>query len=307
MEEVEPETIGYPESQSLNNKVMKDYSAPLNFAPKPFPNAAYAGDLFEISTLTSDYFSSRAARKDHSIEMIWLTKGQFHAMVDLETFEVSAGMIFFQAPGQAFYFRSLSDPEGILIRFPAGVIPRDHNSTYPSLSYCTSRLFQVDALTSGSIMSAIQCMQSELLSTHSQKTEVLSGYLRIVLIYLIRQKSIRFSSSSRSEVTTLTKRFFDLLERKYHVNKKVSQYADELAVTPNYLNQIIKEETGLTASANIRKRLLIQAKRMALIQNISMKAVAYKLGFEDTAHFSKFFKVGCGCNFTDYRRSCPIE
>lgn len=286
---------------------MTDYIAPLNFAVRPIQSSAHASDLFEINHLHADFFSSRTSGQDHSVEMIWLTKGQFVAMVDMETFEVSAGMIFFQAPGRTFYFSSVSDPEGIVIRFPAGVIPVDLNSTYPSLSYCTSRLFQVDALTEGSIMSVIQCMQLEILSSHSQKTEVLSGYLRIVLIYLIRQKSIHFSSSFRSEVKALTKRFLDLLERKYHVNKKVSQYADELAVTPNYLNQIIKEETGLTASANIRKRLLIQAKRMALIQNISMKAVAYKLGFEDTSHFSKFFKVGCGCNFTDYRRSCPID
>ncbi|WP_229220157.1 AraC family transcriptional regulator [Dyadobacter beijingensis] len=272
---------------------------------QPIQNPVYAGEPFEITALNADFLSSRAAKYDHSVEMIWLTKGRFSAMIDLEAFEVSEGMILFQAPGRAFYFGSSSDPEGLVVRFPTGVIPADVNSTYPSLSYCTSRLFQVDALTAATIMSAIQCMQLELATAHSQKTDVLSGYLRIVLLYLARQKSVAFSTSFGSQVTALTKRFFDLLERKYHVNKKVSQYADELAVTPNYLNQIIKQETGMTASANIRKRLLIQAKRMALVQNTSMKAVAYKLGFEDTAHFSKFFKVGCGCSFTDYRKSCP--
>ena len=153
-------------------------------------------------------------------------------------------------------------------------------------------------------MSVIQCMRQELTNSHSQKTEVLSGYLKIILIFLLRQRSIIYRSSFKADMSVLAKKFFDLLERRYHVNKKVSEYADELAVTPNYLNQIVKQETGMSASANIRKRLLLQAKRMAIVQDVSMKTIAYKLGFEDTGHFSKFFKMGCGCNFTTYRKTC---
>lgn len=228
-------------------------------------------------------------------------------MFDLETFDVTSGMIVFLAPSQAFYVKSAADPEGLVIRFPVSFIPADLNSPYPDLAYCISRIFQIDGLTATSIMSVIQCMRQELTSAHSQKMEVLSGYMKIILIYLLRQRSVIYRSSFKSDLAALARRFLDLLERRYHICKKVSEYADELAVTPNYLNQIIKQQTGITASATIRKRLLLQAKRMAIIQGTSMKTVAYKLGFEDTAHFSKFFKMGCGCNFTDYRRTCAND
>ncbi|MBE9463268.1 helix-turn-helix domain-containing protein [Dyadobacter sp. UP-52] len=249
----------------------------------------------------------RQARQEQIVEMIWITKGHFQIMFDLETFEVTSGMIVFLLPSQAFYVKSAADLEGLIIRFPVTFIPAELNSPYPNLAYCISRIFQVDGLTTTNIMSVIQCMRQELTSPHSQKMEVLSGYMKIILIYLLRQRSIVYHSSFKSDLTTLARRFLDLLERRYHICKKVSEYADELAVTPNYLNQIVKQETGMTASANIRRRLLLQAKRMAIIQGNSMKTVAYKLGFEDTAHFSKFFKMGCGCNFTDYRKTCTTD
>lgn len=281
------------------------HATPPNLTSRLPQFSGNAGEPFEINALTAAHFSTRSVREEQVAEMIWLTKGHFQVMFDLQMFEVSAGMILFQAPGQAFYVPSAADVEGLVIRFPITFFPADLNSPYPSLAYCISRIFEVEVLTATSIMSVIECMRQELKNPHNQQMEVLSGYLRIVLIYLSRQRSFVYRSSFKADMAVLAKRFFDLLERNYHVNKKVSEYADELAVTPNYLNQIIKQETGMSASANIRKRLLLQAKRMALVEGVSMKAVAYKLGFEDTAHFSKFFKMGCGCNFTDYRKTCP--
>ncbi len=283
---------------------MTSHITPLTLASAPPPFSVYANEPFEIIPLHAEYFYVRPAKQESTVEMIWLTKGHFQIMFELETFEVSAGMILFLAPGQAFHVRSAIDLEGLVIRFPVGFMPTELNSPYPNLTYCISRIFEIDKLTATSIMHVIQCMRQELADSHSQKTEVLSGYIKIILIYLLRQRSLVHRPSFKADMTALARRFFDLLERRYHVSKKVKQYADELAVTPNYLNQIIKQETGMSASANIRKRLLLQAKRMALVEGVSMKAVAYKLGFEDTAHFSKFFKMGCGCNFTDYRKTC---
>ena len=265
----------------------------------------YPREPFEIIPLQTGYFSARQAKQEQVVEMIWLTKGHFQIMFDMETYTVSERMIVFRAPSSTFYVSSAADLRGLVIRFPIGFIPAEPNSPYPNLSYCLSRLFEIDPLTETSIIRVIQCMRQELTDSHSQKTEVLAGYIRIVLIYLLRQRSTVHRTSFKADMSELAKRFFDLLERRYHVNKKVKEYADQLAVTPNYLNQIIKQETGMSTSANIRKRLLLQAKRMALVEGGSMKAVAYKLGFEDTAHFSKFFKMGCGCNFTDYRKACP--
>ncbi|WP_229212761.1 helix-turn-helix domain-containing protein [Dyadobacter soli] len=224
-------------------------------------------------------------------------------MHDLETYKAEAGTIVFLTRGQTFEIRSSEAIlDGLVLRLSAGIMPVGSDLPYPNIVNSASRVFEIDNWTTSAVIRIVQLMRRELINAGGKQDEVLSGYLKIMLIYLFRRPSVTLRSSLRTDISVLARRFFDLLEQQYSVNKKVSEYADELAVSPNHLNQIIKQETGMSAGANIRKRLLVQAQRMANVHGISMKTVAYQLGFNDAAHFSKFFKIGCGCNFTDYRK-----
>ena len=82
----------------------------------------------------------------------------------------------------------------------------------------------------------------------------------------------------------------------------VIDYASQLYVTPNYLNRIVKKITGFTASHHIQQQIILEAKRKALYLSASMKEIAYSLGFDNLAHFSKFFKNNCGMSFTDFKK-----
>jgi AraC-like DNA-binding protein len=86
-------------------------------------------------------------------------------------------------------------------------------------------------------------------------------------------------------------------------HKMVAEYAEELSVSPNHLNEIVKKVSGFPASHHIRQRVLLEAKRLAAYSGASMKEIAYSLGFEDIAHFSKFFKNLSGSNFTSYKKT----
>ena len=46
----------------------------------------------------------------------------------------------------------------------------------------------------------------------------------------------------------------------------------------------------------------MEAKRQAMYSQVSMKEIAYGLGFDNLAHFSKYFKTNSGINFTDFKR-----
>ena len=53
----------------------------------------------------------------------------------------------------------------------------------------------------------------------------------------------------------------------------------------------------------ILNRIMLEAKRFATYSETSVKEVAYNLGFEDPAHFSKLFKNQEGLGFTEFRAS----
>ena len=92
------------------------------------------------------------------------------------------------------------------------------------------------------------------------------------------------------------------LLRDHSSKKMVCDYANELNVSPNYLNRTVKKVSGNTASHHIQQQIILEAKRHAMYSGISMKEIAYQLGFDNIAHFSKFFKSKSGMNFTNFKK-----
>ena len=82
----------------------------------------------------------------------------------------------------------------------------------------------------------------------------------------------------------------------------MSDYAALLFVSPNYLTQIVRQATGKSAGVHIRQRVVLEAVRQVKLTGASMKEVAHNLGFDDYAHFSKFFKKAAGKSFTEIRK-----
>jgi len=51
----------------------------------------------------------------------------------------------------------------------------------------------------------------------------------------------------------------------------------------------------------IQKRVTLEAKRMILTSDRSLKEIAYQLGFNDAAYFSNFFKIQTGSSPREFR------
>jgi AraC-like DNA-binding protein len=101
----------------------------------------------------------------------------------------------------------------------------------------------------------------------------------------------------------MVQRFKNLVETRYQQWHQVRDYAGALNVSPNYLNEVIKSNIGVSAKDFIQNRLLLEAKRMAVFTGKSIKETAYDLGFEDPSYFSKFFRAGTGQSIIEFKRT----
>jgi AraC-like DNA-binding protein len=86
--------------------------------------------------------------------------------------------------------------------------------------------------------------------------------------------------------------FSSLLEEQFAFHHQVRFYAAALHVHPNHLNALVKKETGQTAKQIITGRILTEAKLLLMSTSLSVKEIAYALGFEDPNYFTSFFKAG---------------
>jgi len=73
-------------------------------------------------------------------------------------------------------------------------------------------------------------------------------------------------------------------------NRTVKYFASQLATHPNHLNAVVKRKTQKTAIAFIHEQLILEAKSLLSQTEISIKEIAFKLGFREPSHFNHFFK-----------------
>jgi AraC-like DNA-binding protein len=84
--------------------------------------------------------------------------------------------------------------------------------------------------------------------------------------------------------------FNELIEENFRNHRDVQFYADAMHTHPNNLNHVVKKATGLTAKQTITNRLIIETKYLLASTNLTIKEIAYDLGFEDPNYFISFFK-----------------
>ena len=74
-----------------------------------------------------------------------------------------------------------------------------------------------------------------------------------------------------------------------------------LNINPSCLNELTKRTTGITAGELIRNRVIDETKVLLYSSSKSGKEIAFKLGFDDPAYFSRFFRKYTGQTLKEFR------
>jgi AraC-like DNA-binding protein len=245
--------------------------------------------------------------------IVWVKKGKGTHLLDLNRMEITDNTIYCISPGQVHLLSVEGAVEGYVISFTADFIGMDSENL--SLVF-ESGIF--NAFGHGSVIRAGEDIKADLEETAARmmkeygnyfllRGEILRGYLKILLIYITRKFDGNKKEAVNSKNYDTVRNFFQLLDKYYASKKQVSDYAKELALTPNHLNELIKKITGHPASYHLRQRVVLEAKRLVSYTNLSMKEIAYRLGFDDPTHFSHYFKNASGQNFSDYKSTIKTD
>ena len=145
-------------------------------------------------------------------------------------------------------------------------------------------------------------IQIEFETNSMSRPQILCGLFKVFLAFVKSHSTQIRQEQVTSGRIRLFNKFCATLDNQFRTKKQVSDYANELFVTANYLTDVVKKVTGHSASYHIQQRTVQEAKRLIMYDDASMKMVAYSLGFEDISHFSKYFKKAAGMNFSDFRK-----
>ncbi|WP_080236873.1 helix-turn-helix domain-containing protein [Spirosoma rigui] len=138
--------------------------------------------------------------------------------------------------------------------------------------------------------------------------EIILTHIDSILTYSERFYKRQFVNRSPNLSGTTIRKFHETLNR-YVANGElqkqglpsVHQLADELALSPRYLSDVLKLETGKTALEHIHIYLVDEAKNRLLASDSNVTEIAYQLGFENPPYFSRLFKKMVGLTPVQYK------
>jgi AraC-like DNA-binding protein len=151
------------------------------------------------------------------------------------------------------------------------------------------------------LKNSMQQLLEEYDNAQAHRNNVMYMLLKIFLIKASRlsNKQNRINKNSKS---LFMERFLLLVEENHNQNKPIQYYADQLNITAIYLNRIIKENYGKSASDFISDRVILEAKRVLKYSQKTIKEIAFELGFDDPSYFSRFFKKRTNSTPVEYRQ-----
>jgi len=120
---------------------------------------------------------------------------------------------------------------------------------------------------------------------------MLQTYLKQFIIHAVRVQKQHLTVKEDVE-TKLFKDFSVLVEQNYKKLHSVTDYANRLGLSPKSLTKHFNKIGSQTPSDFIKNRIILEAKRQLIYSNDSVKEIAYGLGFNDAAYFTRFFKKG---------------
>lgn len=193
---------------------------------------------------------------------------------------------------QTGYFCVFTDE--FLIRNKSGVVLED----LPIFQPGGFPIFQVTNEQVEELTSIFIKMNKELSSDYVYKYDLLRNYVLELIHYGQKLQPAGALHPTHNAASRVTSLFIELLERQFPIEspqqrlhlRAAKDYADRLAIHVNYLNKVLKENTGKTTTSIISNRITQEAKILLKQTDWNISEIAYSLGFEEVAHFSNFFR-----------------
>lgn len=136
---------------------------------------------------------------------------------------------------------------------------------------------------------------------------VLSANLQLLLEYLDRFYDRQFITRHKVN-SDIVARFERQLKEHFKPDERhdqlpsVADFASRANLSAKYFSDLVKRETGMTPKTLIDRQLLSAAKHRLAASDDDVSTIAYDLGFQYPAHFTRMFKRLTGQSPTDFRR-----
>ncbi|MFD2567023.1 helix-turn-helix domain-containing protein [Pseudotenacibaculum haliotis] len=252
-------------------------------------------DTFSLSIVDFDKACVVNEQKQiNSYTIFWIKEGKGTYHIDFEEYSFEDNVLFFLSPGQVFSVDSEKIKEAYKLNFTRdfyciqthdkeiacnGVL---FNNVYetPFVKPCKEDIRKLDFI--------LENLIEEFKQEETAQYDMLQSYLKQFIIHSVRIKKENHELKDDKE-TKLFKDFSTLVDQNFTNLHSVTDYAARLGVSPKSLTKHFQKIGTQTPSDFIKQRIILEAKRKLIYTNDSVKEIAFDLGYNDPAYFTRFF------------------
>ena len=130
---------------------------------------------------------------------------------------------------------------------------------------------------------------------------ILNLRCQLVAQLISREAENKYEDLTAYRAAPALLKYHKLVDLYFKEHKTVAFYAGQLHISANYLNILCKKHLQVPAMYLIQNRITLEAKRLLLASEMTVKEIAFELGFSDLAYFSNFFKAQTGISPRSFR------
>ncbi|MFT3979270.1 MAG: helix-turn-helix transcriptional regulator [Ferruginibacter sp.] len=230
-------------------------------------------------------------------------------------YDFDEGVLIFTAPRQVngvTKAQKLNEINGWMLFFHPDLIRNTPLAgiigNYKFFDYDVYEALHLSATEQQTITDCVTMIKNEIsenIDSHSQT--IIASSLELMLNLSARYYERQFITRKKNnsdvviQIEKLLKEYFKSDELNEKGLPAVKYLAAKVHLSPNYLSDLLRKETGMNTQDHIHHYLIEEAKKILLGTNKSISEIAYRLGFEYPQYFSKLFKQKTGNTPQEFR------
>ena len=256
-----------------------------------------------LTLSTTDRYEDLAGK--NGFKIIWNQSGTFRGLVDNTEVALAANEVLTLAPNQ--HLEVVEPGEGVVFQYNRDfycILDHDQEVGCVGLLYYGSRqtpIIRLSAEDQRKFSLLLEVFKDEFATRDNIQEEMLQMLLKRLIILCTRLLKEQEHITGSQHQLDLIRQFHVLVEMHFRDKQKVADYASLLHKSPKTLANLFAQHQEPSPLRQIHERITLEAKRMLLFTDRSIKEVGYELNFLEEAHFSRFFKRLTGVTPTAFR------
>lgn len=230
-------------------------------------------------------------------EMILLFQGEGTMKIDFKDYPMKEGSLFLFSPSKIHQPIVTKEMQGFLLRFDLSVF--QDNEFFDNLSIFNFDYLSLCEADLPAILNLMESMCDEYQHERTLKHCTLSNLLKLFLIKIQRLLPDIVNETTYSTLFSILNK---AIEENHFRVATPNDYAKKLKVPIKTLHTTVKGYTGISCGEYIRSKTIIQAKRLLSYTAMNASEIAFSLGFNDAAYFSRYFKRETGFSPVLFRK-----